>query len=80
MKFAWETNIFFIYIHPINNSLTFNIEIKPIQDCYILNNTTTVDDFFDSIQWYESLQNWTGQVRSDFFIQKQPEYKYTCGK
>ncbi len=40
--------------------------------------TTTVDDFFDSIAWKEALQNWAGQVRSGYFIQTNPEYKYTC--
>ncbi|CAM5205533.1 putative protein OS=Lysinibacillus sphaericus OX=1421 GN=LS41612_07845 PE=4 SV=1 [Lysinibacillus sphaericus] len=40
--------------------------------------TTTVDEFFDSIAWKEALQNWAGQVRSGYFIQTNPEYKYTC--
>lgn len=41
-------------------------------------NTTTVDQFFDSVQWKEALQNWAGQVRSGYFIQTGSEYKYTC--
>lgn len=40
--------------------------------------TTTVDEFFASIAWKEALQNWAGQVRSGYFIQTNPEYKYTC--
>lgn len=40
--------------------------------------TTTIDEFFDSIAWKEALQNWAGQVRSGYFIQTNPEYKYTC--
>ncbi|MFD2371408.1 hypothetical protein ACFSO0_15895 [Brevibacillus sp. GCM10020057] len=38
----------------------------------------TVDEFFDSVQWKEALQNWAGQVRSGYFIQTGPEFKYTC--
>ncbi len=39
---------------------------------------TTVDQFFDSVQWKEALQNWAGQVRSGYFIQTGPVYKYNC--
>ncbi|GEB32223.1 MULTISPECIES: hypothetical protein [Brevibacillus] len=38
----------------------------------------TVNEFFDSVQWKEALQNWAGQVRSGYFIQTGPEFKYTC--
>lgn len=39
--------------------------------------TTTVDEFFDSVAWKEALQNWAGEVRSGYFIQTGPEYHYT---
>ncbi|GED68229.1 hypothetical protein BRE01_19310 [Brevibacillus reuszeri] len=38
----------------------------------------TVNEFFESVQWKEALQNWAGQVRSGYFIQTGPEYKYSC--
>ncbi|AIG27325.1 MULTISPECIES: hypothetical protein [Brevibacillus] len=38
----------------------------------------TVNDFFESVQWKEALHNWAGQVRSGYFIQTCPEFKYTC--
>lgn len=38
----------------------------------------TVNQFFTSVQWKEALHNWAGQVRSGYFIQTGPEFKYTC--
>lgn len=55
-------------------------QLAPFTPLIWFSNTTTVDEFFDSVQWKEALQNWAGQVRSGFFIQTQPDFKYTCGK
>jgi hypothetical protein len=52
--------------------------LAPFTPITWFSNTTTVDEFFSSVQWKEALQNWAGQVRSGYFIQTQPEFKYTC--
>lgn len=36
----------------------------------------SVDQFFNSVQWKEALQNWAGQVRSGYFAQTGPEFEY----
>jgi hypothetical protein len=41
-------------------------------------NQVTVDEFFKSVQWKEVLQMWAGEVRSGYFIQTEPEFKYKC--
>ena len=38
--------------------------------------SVSVDEFFDSPQWNETLQNWSGQVRSGYFAQTGPEFEY----
>jgi len=40
--------------------------------------TETLDDFFTSPKWTSALKNWAGQVRSGYFIQTGPEFKYRC--
>jgi hypothetical protein len=37
-----------------------------------------VEAFFERNDWKEIFQNWIGHVRSGFYIQTQPEFKYTC--
>ncbi|KKI91715.1 hypothetical protein WQ54_13205 [Bacillus sp. SA1-12] len=37
-----------------------------------------VDEFFNSVQWEEVLHNWAAKVRSGYFIQTGPKYKYSC--
>ena len=36
----------------------------------------SVEQFFNSVQWKEALQNWAGQVRSGYFAQTAPEFEY----
>ncbi|MEC1716227.1 hypothetical protein [Schinkia azotoformans] len=38
--------------------------------------TTSVDQFFDSVQWKEALHMWAGQVRSGYFAETGPEFEY----
>lgn len=52
--------------------------LAPFTPLIWFSSTTSVDQFFDSVQWKEALQNWAGQVRSGYFIQTGPEYQYTC--
>lgn len=52
--------------------------LAPFTPLIWFSNTTTVDEFFESVQWKEALHNWAGQVRSGYFIQTEPEFKYTC--
>lgn len=52
--------------------------LAPFTPITWFSDTTTVDQFFNSVEWKEVLQNWAGQVRSGYFIQTQPEFKYTC--
>ncbi|WP_378125323.1 hypothetical protein [Cohnella faecalis] len=52
--------------------------LAPFTPLIWFSNTTTVDEFFDSVQWKEALQNWAGQVRSGYFIQTGPEFHYQC--
>jgi hypothetical protein len=40
--------------------------------------TQPVEDFFKRTDWREIFQNWIAHVRSGFYIQTQPEFKYTC--
>jgi len=54
--------------------------LAPFTPLVWFSNTTTVDEFFDSVQWKEALQNWAGQVRSGYFIQTGPEFKYNCNR
>ena len=52
--------------------------LAPFTPLIWFSETTTVDEFFESVAWKEALQNWAGQVRSGYFIQTNPEFKYTC--
>lgn len=36
----------------------------------------SVEQFFESVQWKEALQNWAGQVRSGYFAETGPEFEY----
>lgn len=54
--------------------------LAPFTPLIWFSNTTTVDEFFDSVQWKEALQNWAGQVRGGYFIQTGPEFQYQCGQ
>lgn len=38
--------------------------------------TTTVNEFFNSVEWKEILQNWSSEVRNGYYIKTNPEYKY----
>lgn len=38
-----------------------------------------IDNFFSKNDWKSMFQNWSSQVRSGYFIQTQPEFKYSCG-
>ena len=35
-----------------------------------------IEDFFNSVMWKEILQNWAAEVRSGYYIQTSPEFKY----
>lgn len=37
-----------------------------------------IESFFKRTDWTEIFQNWLGHVRNGFYIQTQPEFKYTC--
>lgn len=37
-----------------------------------------LSEFFNSASWLEIFQNWISQVRTGFYLQTQPEFKYTC--
>lgn len=37
-----------------------------------------LDDFFNSVQWREILQNWSSEVRNGYYIQTNPEFEYLC--
>ncbi|RJX40398.1 hypothetical protein D3P09_10030 [Paenibacillus pinisoli] len=52
--------------------------LAPFTPLIWFSSSTTVDQFFDSVQWKEALQNWAAQVRNGFFIQTDPEFKYSC--
>lgn len=52
--------------------------LAPFTPLTWFSNEQTVDEFFSSVQWKEALQNWAAQVRSGFYIQTGPEYKYMC--
>lgn len=54
-------------------------QLAPFTPLIWFSNTTTVDQFFDSEQWKETLQNWAAQVRSGYFIQTSPDFRSTCG-
>lgn len=40
--------------------------------------TQPVENFFKRTDCQEIFQNWIGHVRNGFYIQTQPEFKYTC--
>lgn len=40
--------------------------------------TQPIEVFFRRNDWLEIFQNWTSQVRSGYYLQTQPEFKYTC--
>ncbi len=42
------------------------------------NSSLPLDAFFKSIEWKELLQNWAAHVRSGYYIQTEPEFKYRC--
>jgi hypothetical protein len=50
--------------------------LAPFTPIVWFSNTVTVEQFFDSVQWKEALQNWAGQVRSGYFAQTGPEFEY----
>lgn len=52
--------------------------LAPFTPIEWFSDTVSVDQFFRSVQWKEVLQNWAGQVRSGYFIQTEPEYKFSC--
>lgn len=54
--------------------------LAPFTPLIWFSETTTVDEFFDSVPWKEALQNWAGQVRSGYFIQTGPQFQYTCNE
>ncbi|MCF0146779.1 MAG: hypothetical protein HUJ77_00120 [Clostridium sp.] len=37
-----------------------------------------LSEFFNSNAWLEIFQNWISQVRNGFYLQTQPQFKYTC--
>ncbi len=37
-----------------------------------------LDEFFGSIVWKEILRNWVAHVRNGYYIQTEPEFKYSC--
>lgn len=37
-----------------------------------------IESFFARNDWKSYFENWTGQVRSGYYIQTQPEFKYSC--
>ncbi|MDF2943649.1 MAG: hypothetical protein K0S01_2507 [Herbinix sp.] len=37
-----------------------------------------IEAFFDKNDWKSIFQNWISQVRSGYYIQTQPEFKYSC--
>lgn len=39
-----------------------------------------LSDFFNSSAWLEIFQNWISQVRNGYYLQTQPQFKYTCTK
>lgn len=39
---------------------------------------TTVDEFFDSAEWREVIQNWGAEVRNGYYMQTQPQFNYRC--
>lgn len=38
--------------------------------------TQAVDTFFNSVQWREFFTNWIGHVRSGYYLQTEPQFKY----
>lgn len=51
-------------------------QLAPFTPIVWFSDTVTVDQFFNSVQWKEALQNWAGQVRSGYFAQTGPEFQY----
>jgi hypothetical protein len=39
----------------------------------------SVDEFFNSIPWREAFAFWTAEVRTAYYIQTEPDFKYRCG-
>ncbi|MCJ8009309.1 hypothetical protein ACFFF5_12905 [Lederbergia wuyishanensis] len=52
--------------------------LAPFTPLIWFSDTTSVNEFFNSVQWQEALQNWAGQVRSGYFIQTGPVFRYKC--
>lgn len=40
----------------------------------------TVDEFFNTIEWREAFANWCAEVRSGYYIQTEPKFKYRCDR
>ncbi|OIK11329.1 hypothetical protein BIV59_12540 [Bacillus sp. MUM 13] len=51
-------------------------QLAPFTPIVWFSATVSVDQFFNSVQWKEVLQNWAGQVRSGYFAQTAPEFEY----
>ncbi|WP_419888281.1 hypothetical protein ACN6MT_23340 [Neobacillus niacini] len=51
-------------------------QLAPFTPVVWFSATTSVDQFFNSVQWKEALQNWAAQVRSGYFAQTAPEFEY----
>jgi hypothetical protein len=51
-------------------------QLAPFTPVVWFSATVSVDQFFNSVQWKEALQNWAGQVRSGYFAQTAPEFEY----
>lgn len=43
---------------------------------WLSDSPNSVDEFFNSVQWKEALQNWAGEVRSGYFAETGPEFEY----
>jgi hypothetical protein len=59
----------------VNNVGVWNPAVTPFQ-IIEWDSTKPLDEFFNRVEWREIFQNWIAQVRSGYYYQTEPQYRY----
>ena len=59
----------------VNSVGVWNPAVIPFQ-IIEWDSTKPLDEFFNRVEWREIFQNWIAQVRSGYYYQTEPQYRY----
>ncbi|MFP7159507.1 hypothetical protein SFC34_27025 [Priestia aryabhattai] len=59
----------------VNSVGVWNPAVTPFQ-IIEWDSTKPLDEFFNRVEWREIFQNWIAQVRSGYYYQTEPQYRY----